>query len=217
MTTPWFFHRDTSAYLQLSAFQELAHAALATPKQWEKDVAGGYQLFNLLTLPAGSLLQEQLTSAVKSLGGLELQFLTPKRFILLRAPPGSGPQPLHRDGLDPKHYTALLYLSHNRSAELGSSWTSTLQSYPTVPGSLLVFPEHTIHRGTKNEELEDRLVMFLVLGPLGTDHSDDRIEHYEWNEAAERYGRTSTEYYAALRRSTSFQRQERARRRQGSN
>jgi hypothetical protein len=108
--------------------------------------------------------------------------------------------------LSKKHYVVAYYLSVNKSTDIAvtqDGWSAPLTSFPTVPGSLLVFREDMIHRGVKNEASEDRLVMFMVMGPPDVEHTDE-YQHFEWTEIEDEQGSQSKAYYEALERNSQY-------------
>ena len=210
ITTPRWFFSPTVAGLDTESFLTLANEALATRRNWGM-ISGGYQQFDLFRIRDGLVRQSDLTRAALALldkhgcvPSETRKAMVPKHFKLLLAEPGSGPQAPHRDGLSTTHWVVALFLTKNRSTEIArhgdSDWSGQdMQSWPTAPGSMLIFREDTIHRGIKNEASEDRAVIFMVLGPEEEEHNDD-YQHYEWSEAATKHGWDSDEFCAAMKR-----------------
>jgi len=191
-------------------------------KNWGR-ISGDYYQYNLLQHSFGKKLQDELANYAKQFipNGTNL---VAKHLKLLLAPPGSGPQAPHRDGLDRDHYVVAFYLSKNRSTDVskierpekaitemtvaekkqlsGDHWTQ-LQNFECNVGDMLIFAEDTVHRGIKNEQNNDRYVLFTVLGPPMVKHSD-RYQHFEWSWYAELYGSGSQEHLSALVRNMKY-------------
>jgi hypothetical protein len=126
---------------------------------------------------------------------------------LLFAAPGAGDQIPHQDGTDFSNFSAILYLTDTNSTAvttlpLSSSFNvtnaeasfydpangvaffpSNLASVGVAAGTLLIFRACCVHRGVKNEKLQEiRAVAFTMIGdPRNDNYNDDgQITAREW-------------------------------------
>ncbi len=187
-------------------------------------ISGGYFQLNLIDQPLSTPFLQKLVlvldQVLKESDVVTTNF-TIKSLKLLVAPPKSGPQAPHRDGLSKDHYVAAFYctktdstdmstyyigrdkdaqsMMENKDLDVLKGWSS-MTHYAVDPGDLMVFHEDVIHRGIHNisDDL-DRLVIFAVYGPKGDPHNDD-YQHFEWSHAETVYGTGSHEHLEALSR-----------------
>ena len=197
-------------------------------EKWNR-ISGGYYQYSLNHL---SKLKKLLSSYAKKhllQNGLSQEIintLEAKQMKLLVAPPKSGPQAPHLDGLLKHSYVVAFYLNENESTEVSTRpysfetnygeldekedremcsrpyWSTQFTKFQTKPGDMMIFAEDIIHRGIQNNTTENRQVIFLIL--TKEKKKTDEYQIFEWNWIGDCYGKESKEYEECIKRNRKY-------------
>lgn len=176
-----------------------------------------------------SNLKQQLKSY--ALGVLQtLKALKPedclhaRKLKLLIAPPESGPQAPHLDGMSRGTYVVAFYLTKTTSTDVSTMpylpksydemdskdyqavspkyWTH-FTHFDVEPGDMMIFAEDVVHRGIYNNSTQDRKVLFMLL--TDDKNKSDDYQVFEWNFVHDAFGPDSNQYRDCLQRNQQYQ------------
>ena len=226
----WLFKNKPSDDLYLEC-KEMCNKVLMDKNCVGEKISGGYLQYDLTKYNniGQDVVHKKIEDYAKSVladNRIEnAQKMKASSFKLLKAPPNSGPQAPHRDGLSKKHYVVALYLSKGFSTDMSTMeylnydlatlpndekkkinptyWVNFIQ-VETEPGDMMIFQSDVVHRGIKNETEYSRFVLFTILSEEDDRIPNDDYQYFEWMWYEQIYGFGTLDYIRALKRNAIY-------------